>query len=82
MKDAILKMKKGGKLTDGILKRNNEGWLKDAILIIKKIDDYEFSLIKEEGRMIERCDFNNDDGSWLRMLSEKGIRKDDWRMLS
>ena len=51
------------------LKKNNEGWLKDAILIMKKVDDYECYLLKEEGRMIARIYLNNEEGRWLRMLS-------------
>ena len=32
--------------------------------------------------MIEGCNINNEEGRKLRILSQKGIRKDDWRMLS
>ena len=62
---------------------------------MKKVDDYECYLLKEEARMNEGCYLTYDEGiiiegfylrnvhgRWLRMLSYKGIWKDDCEMLS
>ena len=63
-----LNNEEGGMIEVSYLKKNKEGWLKDAILIMKKVDDDECYGKKGERRMIEGSYPNNEEGRWLRML--------------